>query len=171
MLIFVATEVMFFTALISAFIIIKAGVQPWTPPVGVRLPVLATAANTVLLCLSGVLLHQASRRCTRDGLTPGAQTLLGSAALLGSCFVFFQGVEWLRLVAYGMTMTSDIFGACFFLLIGTHGLHAAAAAIALVSLYRRSRHQALRREHLQAMEVFWYFVVGIWPILYGLVYF
>ena len=39
MLIFVATEVMFFTALISAFVIIKAGVEPWTPPVGVRLPV------------------------------------------------------------------------------------------------------------------------------------
>ena len=70
MLIFVATEVMFFTALISAFVIIKAGVEPWTPPVGVRLPVVATAANTALLLLSGVFLHQAGRRFASRGPYP-----------------------------------------------------------------------------------------------------
>ncbi len=171
MLIFVATEVMFFTALISAFVIIKTGVEPWSPPVGVRLPVVATAANTVLLFLSGVFLYQAGRRFATEGATPWVRTLLGGAALLGTCFVFFQGFEWMRLIAYGMTMTSGIFGACFFLLIGTHGLHAAAAAIAMVYLYGRLRRHELRPDHVQAMQVFWYFVVGIWPVLYGLVYF
>jgi cytochrome c oxidase subunit III len=171
MLIFVAAEVMFFTALISAFVIIKAGVEPWGPPVGVRLPVVATAANTVLLCLSGVFLHRAGRRFASDGPTPWVRTLFGGAAFLGACFVLFQGFEWVRLLAYGMTMTSGIFGACFFLLIGTHGLHAAAAATAMVHLYRRLIRQELRPDHLRAMQVFWYFVVGIWPVLYGLVYF
>ena len=171
MLIFVATEVMFFTALISAFVIIKAGVEPWSPPVGVRLPVVATAANTVLLCLSGVFLHQAGRRFAAEGPTPRVGTLLGGAALLGACFVLFQGFEWVRLVAYGMTMTSGIFGACFFLLIGTHGLHAAAAATAMAHLYTRLLRHELRLDHLRAMQVLWYFVVGIWPVLYGLVYF
>ncbi len=171
MLIFVATEVMFFTALISAFVIIKAGVEPWAPPVGVRLPVVATASNSLLLFLSGVFLYQAGRRFTIEGATPWVRTLLGAAALLGTCFVFFQGFEWIRLIAYGMTMTSGIFGACFFLLIGTHGLHAAAAAMAMVYLYRRLKRSELRPDQLQAMQVFWYFVVGIWPVLYGLVYF
>jgi cytochrome c oxidase subunit III len=171
MLIFVATEVMFFTALISAFVIIKAGVEPWSPPVGVRLPVVATAANTVLLCLSGVFLYQAGRRFATEGPTAGVRILFGGAALLGACFVLFQGFEWVRLIAYGMTMTSGIFGACFFLLIGTHGLHAAAAATAMVHLYRRLIRHQLRPDQLRAMQVFWYFVVGIWPVLYGLVYF
>jgi cytochrome c oxidase subunit 3 len=171
MLIFVATEVMYFTALISAFVIIKAGVEPWTPPVGVRLPVVATASNTALLFLSGVFLHQAGRRFAIEGASQWVRTLLGGAALLGACFVSFQGFEWMRLIAYGMTMTSGIFGACFFLLIGTHGLHAAAAAMAMVYLYMRLRRKELRPDHVQAMQVFWYFVVGIWPVLYGLVYF
>jgi heme/copper-type cytochrome/quinol oxidase subunit 3 len=171
MLIFVATEVMFFTALISAFVIIKAGVEPWSPPVGVRLPVVATAANTLLLFLSGVFLYQAGRRFATEGATPWVRTLLGAAALLGMGFVFFQGIEWMRLIAYGMTMTSGIFGACFFLLIGMHGLHAAAAAVAMGYLYTRLKRQELRADHVQAMQVFWYFVVGIWPVLYGLVYF
>jgi heme/copper-type cytochrome/quinol oxidase subunit 3 len=77
----------------------------------------------------------------------------------------------MRLIAYGLTMTSGIFGACFFLLIGTHGLHAAAAAVAMICLYRRLTRHALSLDHLRAMQVFWYFVVGIWPVLYGLVYF
>ncbi len=55
MLIFVVTETMFFTALISAFVIIKAGVDAWSPPAGVLLPVAATAFNTLLLLLSGAL--------------------------------------------------------------------------------------------------------------------
>jgi heme/copper-type cytochrome/quinol oxidase subunit 3 len=34
------------------------------------------------------------------------------------CVVLFQGYEWMRLIAYGMTMTSGLFGASFFLLLG-----------------------------------------------------
>jgi cytochrome c oxidase subunit III len=144
MLIFVATEVMFFTGLISAFVIIRAGIDPWTPPVGVRLPAVATASNTALLLLSGVFLHRAGRWFAAEGNTQRVRTLLGSAALSG---------------------------ACFFLLIGTHGFHAASAAMALVYLYSRLTRNELRSDHLRAVQVFWYFVVGIWPVLYGLVYF
>ena len=158
---------MFFTALCLSL----RPALSWSPQLGVRLPVVATAANTALLLLSGVFLYQAGRRFATEGATPWVRTLLGAAALLGTCFVFFQGFEWMRLLAYGMTMTSGIFGACFFLLIGTHGLHAAAAAIAMVYLHRRLRRHELRPDHMQAMQVFWYFVVGIWPVLYGLVYF
>ena len=171
MLIFVATELMFFTALISAFVIIKASIGAWAPPVGVRLPVVATALNTLLLLLSGVFLHQSGRWFAIEGHTRRVRTLLGGAAFLGECFVLIQGYEWLRLIAYGMTMTSGMFGACFFLLIGTHGLHAAVATLAMIYLLLRLTRHELRLDHLHAMQVFWYFVVGVWPVLYGLVYF
>jgi cytochrome c oxidase subunit III len=171
MLIFVATEAMFFTALISAFVIIKAGVDLWSPPPGVRLPVIATACNTAILLLSAAFLHRAGRAFSNGKDRALVRTLLGGAALLGSAFVLFQGYEWVRLTYYGMTVTSGIFGACFFLLIGTHGLHAAAAALALISLYVQLRRGTLKLDHLRAMQIFWYFVVGIWPVLYGLVYF
>jgi heme/copper-type cytochrome/quinol oxidase subunit 3 len=171
MLIFVATEAMFFTALISAFVIIKAGVDLWSPPPGVRLPVIATACNTAILLLSAAFLHRAGRAFSNGKDRALVRTLLGGAALLGSAFVLFQGYEWVRLTHYGMTVTSGIFGACFFLLIGTHGLHAAAAALALISLYVQLRRGTLKLDHLRAMQIFWYFVVGIWPVLYGLVYF
>lgn len=171
MLIFVATEVMFFTALISAFVIIKAGAGVWEPPDGVRLPVLTTALNTMVLLASGVLLHYAAGLFAHEGNAPRVQRLLSGAALLGEFFVLFQGFEWIGLIRYGMTMTSGIFGACFFLLIGIHGIHAAAAVVAMIWAYVKLRKGTLRLDQLRALQIFWYFVVGIWPILYVLVYF
>jgi cytochrome c oxidase subunit I len=37
--------------------------------------------------------------------------------------------------------------------------------------YSRLTRNELRPDHMRAMQVFWYFVVGIWPVLYGLIYF
>ena len=171
MIIFVATEAMFFTALISAFVIIKAGVDLWSPPPGVRLPVIATACNTLLLMLSAGLLYQAGRMFATEHTRARVLLLMRNAAFLGGLFVLFQGYEWIRLIHYGMSMTSGIFGACFFLLIGTHGLHAAAAATAMIYLSVKLQRGELKFEHVRAMQIFWFFVVGIWPVLYGLVYF
>jgi heme/copper-type cytochrome/quinol oxidase subunit 3 len=171
MLVFVTTEAMFFTALISAFVIIKSGVDSWSPPPGVRLPVMATAFNTALLLLSAVALSQAGRCFAAGGHTARRQWWWLGATGLGALFVLLQGFEWLRLIDYGMTMTSGIFGACFFLLVGTHGIHAAAAVIAMAYLLVRLQRQRLRLEQVRAMQIFWYFVVGIWPMLCGLVYF
>jgi heme/copper-type cytochrome/quinol oxidase subunit 3 len=171
MLIFVATEVMFFTALISAFVIIKAGADVWEPPAGVRLPVLATALNSAVLLASGVLLHYAAGFFAHEGNTTRVQKLLSAATLLGEFFVLFQGYEWIGLIRYGMTMTSGVFGACFFLLIGMHGIHAAAAVVAMIWSSVKLLKNELRRDHLRALQIFWYFVVGIWPVLYMLVYF
>jgi heme/copper-type cytochrome/quinol oxidase subunit 3 len=70
----------------------------------------------------------------------------------------------MRLIAYGMTITSGIFRACFFLLTGMHGFHAAAAALTMVYLYIRLKRHTLRLDHVWAMQVFWYFVVGNWPV-------
>ena len=117
------------------------------------------------------MLLGAVRRFAREGHTGRGHVLLAWATLLGEFFVVLQGYEWLRLLHYGMTMTSGIFGACFFLLIGTHGLHAAAAVIAMMWLYVKARRNTLRLDQLQAMQIFWLFVVGIWPVLYALVYF
>jgi cytochrome c oxidase subunit III len=70
----------------------------------------------------------------------------------------------MRLIAYGMTMTSGIFEACFFLSISMHGFHAAAADLTMVSVYIRLTRHTLILDRVRAMQVFWYFVVGIWPV-------
>lgn len=172
MLVFVGAELMFFLGLISAFIVIKAGVSTWAPPADVTLPVATTAFNTLMLLLSGVALFLSGR--TRK--TRGADTHLWircyEVALgLGAFFVAYQGYEWVQLVRYGMNMTSSIYGACFYLLIGTHALHAFAALLGMAWYYPKVARHEMSAEGLMAIQAFWFLVVGIWPVLYGLVYF
>ena len=165
-LIFVGTELMFFAALISAFLIIKAGRgEAFVLPSHITLPILATGLNTGVLLLSGYFLHLAAVKWKQSRGT--AEGLFLAAIVGGLIFVTAQGYEWVRLLSYGMTMTSGIFAACFFLLVGAHALHAAVTVLVMIFFYVR-RAQVV---DLRALRTFWLFVVGIWPLLYGLVYF
>lgn len=170
MSVFVITELMFFTALVSAFNVIRVDIRGWGPPQNVTLPVLATAFNTFILLTSGVLCFFADRRM-QQGQKEKAAALLSQAAILGLCFVSFQGIEWVKLLKYGMTMTSGVFGATFFLLIGSHALHAVMGIMGLGWGYYLASKNRLTADGLRALVIFWAFVVGIWPILYRLVYF
>jgi cytochrome c oxidase subunit III len=168
MLIFVFTEAMLFAGLISAFTIIRAGAMVWPPPDQPRLPVAETALNTAALLASGVLLAAARRRFRRNRAR--ARPPLLWAMLLGGFFVVFQGAEWVALLGQGLTLQSSSLGSFFYVIVGLHALHAVAALSVLVYAWSRLRHGWLASSQLATAEVFWYFVVGLWPILYGVVY-
>jgi cytochrome c oxidase subunit 3 len=168
MLIFVFTELMLFAGLLSAFSIVRAGAVLWPPPGQPRLPIQATAFNTGVLVASGVALFLAQRGFFRDRASARRPLLL--AMLLGAFFVVFQGFEWVRLVAQGLTLTSSTLGSFFYLIVGLHALHAIAALAVLVYTWRRLERGWLAQDQLAAAQVFWYFVVGLWPVLYGVVY-
>jgi cytochrome c oxidase subunit 3 len=168
-IIFVVAEIMMFAGLISGLAIIKAGtVGPWPPPDQPRLPIEATAFNTAMLLASGVALFFAQRAYARQPIR--ARTPLGIAIGLGVFFVVFQGVEWVRLIGEGLTITSGSLGSFFYLIVGMHALHAVAAIIAMGAMWLRLVRMELSPGAFQAARIFWYFVVGLWPILYIQVY-
>ncbi len=171
MVVFIFTEVMLFAGLISAHMIAKTNATVW-PPVGQpRLPVGETAFNTVLLLASGVVLWRAGSRFSEgpEGRRR-ALPLLATATLLGLFFVGFQGVEWVALIGEGLTLTSSSHGAYFYLLVGTHALHAAIALGALIFTVVRLRQARLDPVVFTTTRIFWYFVVSVWPLLYWQVY-
>jgi heme/copper-type cytochrome/quinol oxidase subunit 3 len=167
----VFVEVMLFAGFISAFVIVRGSTPPglWPPPNQPRLPLTTTAFNTALLLASGVLLFLSHRALPRRGAEPAAK-LMGIAILLGGAFVLFQGVEWVRLIGQGLTLTSSQLGAFFYLIVGAHALHAAAALVALVIFWRAMRAKRLSRPAFGAVQLFWYFVVLMWPVIYWQVY-
>ena len=169
MLVFLFTEIMLFAGMISAHTIARASsVVGWPPPGQPRLPFEETAVNTAALLLSGVAVFVAQRRFGRDRKRAAAPLAVGLA--LGAFFVFFQGVEWVRLIGAGLTLTSSTHGAFFYLIVGVHALHALAALTALGWAWRRLRRSVLPPSVLAATALFWYFVVGVWPIIYLRVY-
>jgi cytochrome c oxidase subunit 3 len=168
MLLFIASEAMFFAGLISAFTIVRSGAPVWPPPGQPRLPLEETALNTAALLVSGVLLIFVRRAFNRR--RQNAEKPLLVAMGLGAFFVVFQGVEWAALLREGLTLTSSSLGSFFYLIVGIHALHAVAALGLLVRTYVRLRRGWLASSQLAAAEAFWYFVVGLWPILYMRVY-
>jgi cytochrome c oxidase subunit III len=168
-LMFIFTEAMLFAGLISAHTIAKASsAVGWPPPGQPRLPFEQTAVNTAALLLSGVAVFLAQRWFRRDRARAFAPLVAGIA--LGGFFVLFQGAEWVRLIGEGLTLTSSTHGAFFYLIVGIHGLHALAALLALGWAALRLRRSVLPPSAFSATALFWYFVVGVWPIIYLRVY-
>jgi cytochrome c oxidase subunit 3 len=169
MVVFLFTEVMLFAGLISAHTIARASsVVGWPPPGQPRLPFEETALNTAALLLSGVVVFVAQRLLRRDRQRAFQALALGVA--LGAFFVGFQGVEWVGLIREGLTLTSSTHGAFFYLIVGVHALHALAALAALGWAGRRMKRGLLPPSSFAAVALFWYFVVGVWPVIYLRVY-
>jgi heme/copper-type cytochrome/quinol oxidase subunit 3 len=172
MLFFLGAEAMFFSGLIGAFLVLRLGAQVWPPPFQPRLPVEVTGVNTLILLASAVTMARAVRAISR-GNQRGLVAGLGQTALLGLTFLAVQGYEWAQLVHFGLTVSSGAYGATFYTLIGTHGVHVLVAVVWLASvlfLARRGRFTARRHVGVVLCQMFWYFVVFLWPVLYVLVY-
>jgi cytochrome c oxidase subunit 3 len=95
---------------------------------------------------------------------------MAAAMVFGAAFVALQGAEWVALLRQGLTLTSSSLGSFFYLIIGVHALHVVVALALLVYTWIRLQRGWLASSQLAAAEVFWYFVVGIWPVLYLVVY-
>lgn len=171
MLIFITAEIMFFAGMLSAFTIVRATNLPasWPPPGQPMLPASATAVNTIALLLSGVALVFAHRAFQKE--SKAATAALGAALALGLAFVVLQGFEWASLLGQGLTMTSSTLGSFFYLIIGTHAAHAIVAIGLLAWSFVKLRRGTLKAHAFYTCQAFWYFVVGMWPVIYARVYF
>lgn len=173
MALFVFAELMMFSGFISAHIISRRSALPgtWPPADQPRLPVESTAFNTVALLLSGVLLFLAQRAHRRgEAGSAAAGRLFGGSILLGGLFVVLQGAEWVRLLAQGLTLSSSLVGSFFYLIVGAHALHAVGALALMISTWAMLRAGRMSDSRFGATQVFWYFVVLLWPVLYWKVY-
>ncbi len=164
----IATEVMFFTGLISAYIVNKAGVS-WPPPGQPKLPVEITAFNTLILLSSALTIYLFRKKFAQEN----GKKLLMITMLLGITFITIQGIEWVSMLQFGLSITSGLYGTFFYTLIGAHGIHVVAGLCILLYLLLSVNTKSPVEKSLDkisACSMYWYFVVGIWPVLYILVY-
>ncbi|KOR32507.1 hypothetical protein TI05_06860 [Achromatium sp. WMS3] len=167
--IFVIVEVMFFAGLLSAYAVIRAGAGlNWIPPSDVRLPVESTLINTGFLIASGILMVLTVIWFNK--FKDKSRKAFWGTVVLGAIFVVWQGQEWLKLLSLGMTIGTGVFAATFYLLIGAHGLHAISAILAMLYIILVLQKRC-RIDQLQSIMVYWLFIVGIWPVIYRMVYF
>jgi heme/copper-type cytochrome/quinol oxidase subunit 3 len=169
MWIFLASEVMFFTALIGAFVTFKA--RGLIGPVE-ALDVPLAALNTFILIVSSFTVVMALQAIEDGQETRFILMLLGTLAL-GSVFIGIQGVEWNALLTEGITPRGDIFGTAFFVLTGFHGAHVIAGLLWLVFALLKAFRGDFTRTNNMGIELFglyWHFVDIVWIILFTIIY-
>ena len=95
------------------------------------------------------------------------------AAGLGCLFLAVQGFEWFRLISFGLTAASGVYGGTFYTLIGAHAAHVMVALVWLGIVLARAaggHFTGPRAAVATACAMYWHFVVALWPILYVSVY-
>ena len=171
MAVFVFTEVMLFAGFLSAYLIVRNSAAPgaWPPPDQPRLPFERTAVNTAALLASGVLVALTQRALSRADRST-ARWALSFGVVLGALFVLLQGAEWAALLRQGLTVSSSQVGGFFYLIIGCHAVHAVCALSLLGWCWAGLISGRLPPGRFGAVQLLWYFVVLVWPVLWLVVY-
>lgn len=169
---FLVSEIMFFTGLIGAYIVLREATPAWPVPSSI-LNIPLTALNTFLLICSSATLVM-SYSSALEGDREGMQVGLFLTVLLGSLFLAIQAHEYHELMHIKkFTPSSSIFGSCFFTLTGFHGAHVLGGVICLFFVFLKAMKGAYGPEDSRGIEVvglYWHFVDLVWIILFTILY-
>lgn len=167
MWLFLASEVMFFTGLIGSYVVLRLGSKEWPDPSSI-LGLNVLALNTFILITSSVTMalgHQASEQ----GDHRKAASLLAVTAGLGLTFLTIKLLDYRHLVHEGFTITSSLFGSCYYLLTGFHGCHVLGGVVALLVLMARARGKnPPKPAAVESMGLYWHFVDLVWIVLFAI---
>lgn len=171
MIVFVASEAVFFAFLIAAYVY-YSGATVHGPRAENSLDPSRTLVLTICLLASSATLWLAERRLAA-GYRSGFKAWLGVTVVLGSVFLAGQAIEYVGLISRNVTPARDLFGATFFTLTGFHGLHVFCGLIALSALLvlaSMNRFGEKAVSGVGAISIYWHFVDAVWVLIFSLIY-
>jgi len=172
MWVFLVSEVMFFTALIGSYIILRWGTgAPWPEPRTV-LAIPITAVNTFILICSSVSMVKAYAAAVRDD-QPGLKRWLLTTVAGGATFVGVQAFEYHHLIEKGFLPSSGLFGASFYTMTGFHGFHVTCGVLSMIWVTIRAfrgKYAGGKFQGIETIGLYWHFVDLVWIILFTIVY-
>jgi cytochrome c oxidase subunit 3 len=193
MILFIASEVMFFVAWFWIFfeMVLFQGVRTqsgieevagaWAswPPKGVetvsawQLPLV----NTLTLLLSGTTVTWAHHAIQTDD-RKGARLALILTVVLGILFSLIQAYEYNHILHENLFFSEEaanagLYGSSFFMATGFHGFHVLIGTIFLaVCLIRLMKGDFTAKQHFgfESAAWYWHFVDVVWLFLFAFVY-
>jgi cytochrome c oxidase subunit III len=172
MLLFIASEVMFFGGLFAAYFNARASVPAgeWHPPPGGHLDLPLAAVLTVILVASSFTM-QFGVWAIRRGNAGALRLWTAITLALGVIFLAGQLYDYSQL---GFGVADGVFGTVFYTLTGFHGAHVFGGAVGLtIVLARAMRGQFSARNHVavEAVSLYWHFVDVVWIFVFTTIYF
>jgi len=171
MLLFIASEVMFFGGLFATYFNARASVGPdnWHPPSGTELDLPLAAVLTAILVSSSFTM-QFGVWAIRRGDTGKLKLWTGITLALGLLFLGGQLYDYSQL---GFGIRDGAFGTVFYTLTGFHGAHVFGGAVGLTILLARAmRGQFSAHNHVavEAVSIYWHFVDVVWIAVFSTIY-
>ncbi|MET1231767.1 MAG: cytochrome c oxidase subunit 3 [Candidatus Limnocylindrales bacterium] len=171
MLLFIASEIMFFAGLFAAYFDIRARSLPHWPalPEGAEFGVtpVIIAATVVLVSSSAVIEWGVIR--IRRGDRRGMNRAFALTVLMGITFLAFEAFDWYILGSEGVTLSGSVFGSLYFTMTGFHFAHVLGGVIGIsIILGRGVSGQFSARHHtaVEAVSYYWHFVDVVWVLLF-----
>ena len=167
---FLVADAMTFAGFFAAYLTFKA-VNPLPDGAIYELELPLPILNTILLLVSSATFHRAGQAIRQDDHGRCRRWLLITAGL-GLAFLVSQMVEYFTL-PFGLT--DNLYASTFFAATGFHGLHVTLGALMILIVWWQARQPQGRvtaADHfpLEAAELYWHFVDGIWVILFVILY-
>ena len=172
-----AIETSMFAILIATYFYLRQNFALWPPPLAQltaplrALPELTYGlANTILLVLSCIPMVIADR-AARRGVRSTTRTGLIICVICGLLAMVLRGFE---LSAVQFRWDSNAYGSVVWFMLGMHALHllvlTSETLLLLIWIFRRE-FDMKHRVDVVTIAVYWYWVVGVWLVLFAIIYF
>jgi len=169
MVLFVASEAMFFAAFFGGYFTIRDNAKVWPPPGIPHLKIDIATILTVLLVTSSLVI-QLSLRSIRRGDQRRAVLFLGLTIALGVTFLLLQLYDYSQL---GFGVKDGTFGTLFYVMTGIHMAHVFGGVVFLALVFGQAKSGLVspsNHDSLAAGAIYWDFVDVIWLLLFTTFY-
>ena len=169
MVLFVASEAMFFGAFFAGYFTIKDNAKVWPPPGIPHLKIDIATILTIILVASSLVI-QLSLRSIRKGDERRARLFLGITIALGITFLLLQLYDYSQL---GFGVKDGTFGTLFYVMTGIHMAHVFGGVVFLALVFGQAMGGALspsNHDSLAAGAIYWDFVDVVWLLLFTTFY-
>ena len=170
---FLASEVMLFGSLFSAYALLRSGSVSW-PDQSAVLSVPFATLNTVILISSSVTMVLAWV-AAKAGELPRFRMFMGLTLLLGAGFMAVKAIEYSDKLSHGLLPSTDNFLGLYFTMTGVHAIHVLAGMVVNAYLLGPGsgmfRTDAVRfTNRVEIAGIYWHFVDVVWIFLFPVLY-
>ena len=171
---FLASEIMLFGGLFSAYILLRVGSPVWPPSGETHLNIPLATLNTFNLILSSWTIVK-SWIALKENNIKGFKIFMGITLLCSILFLVIKYFEYSAKFHHGIFPSTDNFFGIYFTLTGLHGLHVIGGLIVNyylwgpgIKMWNTEPERFTNR--IEVAGLYWHFVDLVWIFLFPTLY-
>jgi heme/copper-type cytochrome/quinol oxidase subunit 3 len=169
---FLASEIMLFGGLISAYVILRSGSAHMVVPPRSMMGVPLATFNTFALITSSVTMVMALA-AIQQGDIPRFRRWILCTMGGGLIFLCVKAYEYHHKWEEGITISSNLFGSFYYTLTGLHVLHVTGGLILLAYILvagSRGHFTPDSHDRVECAGLYWHFVDLVWVFIFAFFY-